>query len=141
MSSVKRIRMVLATAVFMVAMVLVLVIPASAALTHYFFVPSQEVLGGIPIPAQTLTCEDTDDPINVVTCRNIGLGNQVPPDLICDVPVTLEFAGEPLIPGLTVYQCRTEEEAVAEPLPPAPITQEGEQESEAGEVDQSFDVS
>jgi hypothetical protein len=122
----------------MVAMVLVMVIPASAALTHYFFIPEQEV-GGASIPAQTLTCEDTNDPINIETCRNIGLGNQVPADLICDVPVTLEFRGEPLIPGLTVYQCRTVEEA--EPLPPAPITQEGEQDGESGEIDQSYDVS
>jgi hypothetical protein len=140
LGSVKQIRMVLATAVLMVAMLLVLVIPAFAALTHYFFIPEQEVLGGVPVPAQTITCEDTYDPINAETCRFIGLGNQVPADLICDVPVTLELAGEPLIPGLTVYQCRTvEEEAPAEPLPA--LTQEGEQEGESGEIDQSYDVS
>jgi hypothetical protein len=136
LSSAKRIRMVLATAVFMVAMVLVMVIPASAALTHYFFIPAGELAPGIP--AFTVTCEDTDDPINVVTCHVIDVGNVVPADLICDVPVTFEFEGEPVFDG---FQCRTVEEAVAEPLPPAPITQEGEQDSDAGEIDQSYDVS
>jgi hypothetical protein len=127
--------MVVVTAVFMVAMLLVLVIPASAALTHYFVIPAGQLAPGAP--AITVTCEDTDDPINILTCRFVGEGNVVPADLICDVPVTFEFEGEPLIDG---FQCRTVEEA-AEPLPPAPVTQEGEQDSESGEIDQSYDVS
>jgi hypothetical protein len=87
-------------------------------------------------------CADTNDPIDTSTCQIEQRGGP-PAGLICDIPVTLFVVGGPEFRG---FLCRTEDDVEEEPqsqpqpLPPAPITQEGEQDSESGDIDQSFEV-
>jgi hypothetical protein len=67
-------------------------------------------------------------------------------NLVCDDPTTLFIrivgGGIPDIP-ISAFVCSVpvEEEQEAHPSSATPVTQEGEQQSESGEIDQSFDVS
>ena len=69
-------------------------------------------------------------------------------NLVCDDPTTLFIrllgGGIADIP-ISAFVCSVPVEEAAQPSSatssPAPITQEGDQESEAGEIDQSFDIS
>jgi hypothetical protein len=132
MSDVKRIRMILMVAVFMVAMLLTFVVPAFAHPTHLVFIPEAGI---------TLSCGDNTDPVEISTCDFEQVGQ--PAGLVCDIPVSFTAGGEPI--PVTGLVCRTPTTASAgtaeEPLPPAPVTQEGEQGSDSGEIDQSFEVS
>jgi hypothetical protein len=67
--------------------------------------------------------------------------------LVCDDPATLFLrlleGGVPDVP-LSAFVCSVPVEEKAQPSSsssPAPVTQEGDQESESGEIDQSFEVS
>ena len=145
MSGLKRIGMRFAVAVFILAMSLTIVIPAFAQVTNFVLVPEQQVtVDGftVPIREQTLTCEDVTDPIDDATCTFVDFGNVVPADLVCDIPATLvaNIFGVPT--EVEVFQCRTVESAPAPaPITAPQITQEGEQEAEAGEIDQTSEVS
>ena len=142
LGSVKRIGMILTVAVFMVVVLAVSAIPAFARETNFFFIPLEDA----PENGVTVTCGDTDNPIDITTCEFERFGE--PGDLICDIPVIFEIFGIPILEG---FQCRTLEEEEAKPpapaplapapLAPAPVTQESEQESDSGEIGQSFEVS
>lgn len=137
----KRIRLAFGVAVLTVAMLVASAAPALAQPTNFFQLT--EVFGQ-PVAPVSLDCTDTEDPIELTECTP---GADIPEGQVCDIPVDFTFEGVLVGSG---FQCRVPE------APPgdgggsgtggggggaAPITQEGDQESEAGEIDQSFDVS
>ena len=142
MSGVNRSRVAIMVAVGVIAMVLGTAVLAQARITNLVFVPPQPDL---PFPnGVTGRCADNSDPIDTETCEIEQLGGP-PAGLICDIPVTLVVPNEG--PTLSGFLCRTLEDtekekdkAAQQQLSPAPITQEGDQESESGEVDQSSEV-
>jgi hypothetical protein len=75
-------------------------------------------------------------------CEQVGVGR--PAGLVCDDPatITVQFVGIPDVFPLSAFVCHAPEgEETSQPLPPAPITQEDEQESESGEITQTFEIS
>jgi hypothetical protein len=140
LSSVNRSRVAIMVAVGVIAMVLGTAVLAQARTTNLVFVPPQPDL---PFPnGVTGRCADTSDPIDAETCEIEQLGGP-PAGLICDIPVTLVVVGGP---EFQAFLCRTQEEEAEQQQDPAapaatPITQEGDQESESGEIDQGFEVS
>jgi hypothetical protein len=122
------------------------------------FVPSQPIPGvpGATVPAGgvTLSCTGTpfvlivdfqNGPTSGGTCTFEQLGRPGG-NLVCDDHTTLFL--RPLGGGiadipLSAFVCSVpvEEEPQPPSSSPTPVTQEGDQESESGEVDQSFDVS
>jgi hypothetical protein len=120
-------------------MVLGTAVLAQARTTNLVFVPPQP---NLPFPdGVTGRCADTSDPIDAASCEIEQLGGP-PAGLVCDIPVTLFVVGGP---EFEAFLCRTQEEEAEKqqtpPLDPAPVTQEGEQESESGEIDQTFEIS
>jgi hypothetical protein len=102
----------------------------------------------VPAFEVPLQCTDTESPIAVSSCTPAT----IPADLICDIEV-LFSPTEVTPPFAAGFQCRALETPPS-PAPPngggggggggggaTPITQEGEQESESGEIDQTFEVS
>ena len=118
------------------------------------FVPSQPFPGvpegEVPPGGATVLCTDNpfvlvigpDGPTSEGTCTFEHFGRPGG-NFVCDDPTTLFL--RPLGGGIadvpiSAFVCSVPVEE-AQPSSPTPITQEGEQESEAGEVDQSFEVS
>ena len=119
------------------------------------FVPSQPIPGtndGVPPGGATVSRTGTpfvlfigdEGPISGGTCDFERFGSPGG-NLVCDEPTTL-FLGPPPdaeidenVP-LSAFVCNVPVENEAQPSSsPAPVTQEGDQESEAGEIDQSFE--
>jgi hypothetical protein len=139
---IKLIRVVLVVPFVVIVMLLAATVLAQAKPTDIFFVPPQP---NLPFPdGVTGTCTDTEDPIDTSTCTILELGGP-PEGLICDIPVTFEQAGIPVVTG---FQCRTPEgeQTQSQHHPQsqsgsAPILENGEQDGESGEVDQTAEVS
>jgi hypothetical protein len=120
------------------------------------FVPSQPIAGvpGATVPAggATVTCDGgppfvlfvdfVSGPTSGGTCTFEQFGRPGG-NFVCDDPTTLfiRFVGAGIadIP-LSAFVCSVPVEE-AQPSSSAPITQEGEQDSESGEIDQDFEVS
>jgi hypothetical protein len=131
-------------------MVAAMVVPASPAFAQptNFFIISEVQGNTINDPA---TCGDTQDPIDITTCQPVAA---IPAGLVCDIPVIFTIGEEEQEEQIgSGFQCRS----VPEPTPspgggggngggggtasPLEITQDFEQESESGDIDQSFDIS
>jgi hypothetical protein len=146
-------------AVLAAALVLVSTVAGQARERTTIFVPSQPIAGvpGATVPAggATVTCDGgppfvlfvdfVSGPTSGGTCTFEHLGRPGG-NFVCDDPTTLfiRILGQEIadIP-ISAFVCSgpvDEEQEAAQPSP-APITQEGDQESEAGEIDQSFEVS
>jgi len=121
------------------------------------FVPSQTIPGGGEVPpgGATVSCTHApfvlfigqSGPIAGGTCDFEQFGAPGG-DLVCEDPTTLFLrplgAGIADVP-ISAFECSV---PVEEDQPsstttssPAPVTQEGDQESESGEIDQTFDIS
>jgi hypothetical protein len=120
------------------------------------FVPEQAV-GFVQVPpgGATLSCTGTPfvlfvngetGPTSGGTCDFERFG-EPGGNLVCDDPATLFIrllGGEIADIPISAFVCSVPVDEAEEAQPssaPAPVTQEGEQESEAGEIDQTFDVS
>ena len=141
------------------ALVLLSAVAGQARERTTIFVPSQPIPGvpGATVPAggATVTCDGgppfvlfvdaVSGPTSGGTCTFEQFGRPGG-NLVCDDPTTLfiRFVGAGIadIP-LSAFVCSVpvDEEAQQSSSAPAPVTQEGDQESEAGEIDQSFEVS
>jgi hypothetical protein len=142
-------------AVLAAALVLVSTVAGQARERTTIFVPSQPIVGvpGATVPAggATVTCDGgppfvlfvdfVSGPTSGGTCTFEHLGRPGG-NFVCDDPTTLfiRFVGGGIadVP-LSAFVCSVPEEV--QPSSPTPITQEGEQNSESGEIDQSFGVS
>jgi hypothetical protein len=144
-------------AVAAAALVLASAIVGQARERTTLFVPAQQIIPGIPdaaVPAggATVSCTGTpfvlivdfeNGPTSGGTCDFEHLGRPGG-NLVCDDPAKLfirPLGGEIADIPLSAFVCSVPIEEEAQPSSPAPVTQEGEQESESGEVDQSFEIS
>jgi hypothetical protein len=150
LSSVKRIRTLFVVAVLAAVLVLGSAVLAQAQQRTILFVPSQTVgpivigpggitaacTGGAPF---TVLVDPSSGQVVGGNCDQAGVG--APTGLVCDDPatITVQFVESPDVFPLSAFVCHAPEEE-PEPLPPAPITQETEQEAESGDIDQSFEV-
>ena len=138
----------LVVTVVMVAGVLATAVPALAQ-PFIVFLPGQP---GIQPPGATFSC--TDRPFNLPeTCEFQQVGP--PADLVCDIPTTVTIGRTGPFQAFECHAPEPTPEPTQEPTQEpdarqqqpgaagggAPITQEGEQEAESGDIDQSFDVS
>jgi hypothetical protein len=155
-SSVNRSRIAIIVAVLAVVLVLGSAVVGHARERTTIFVPSQPIAGvpGATVPAggATVTCDSgppfvlfvdfVSGPTAGGTCTFEHFGRPGG-NFVCDDPTTLfiRFVGAGIadIP-LSAFVCSVPVEE-PQPLPPAPITQESEQESESGEIEQTFDIS
>jgi hypothetical protein len=144
-------------AVGVMALVLGFAVLAQAQERTTLFVPSQPIPGtsdGVPPGGATVSCTGTpfvlfigpDGPISGGTCDFEGFGRPGG-NLVCDDPTTLFLrpppgSGIPDDVPLSAFVCSVpvEEEEAQPSSSPTPVAQEGEQESESGEIDQDFEV-
>jgi hypothetical protein len=159
LSGVNRSRMALMVTVFATALVLGSAVVGQAREQTTLFVPSQPLPGGGQVPGggATVSCNSgppfvlfldpvTGGPTSGGTCTFEQFGRPGG-NLVCDDPTTLFLrppAGSPILDDvpLSAFVCSVPVEEEAQPSSsPAPINQEGDQESESGEVDQTFEVS
>jgi hypothetical protein len=156
-SSVNRSRMAVMVPVLAAALVLGSAVVGQARERTILFVPSQPIPGtGAEVPpgGATVSCTGTpfvlfigDGPISGGTCDFERFGSPGG-NLVCDEPTTLFLRPPPEaeidddVP-ISAFVCSApiEEAQLSSSSSADPVTQEGEQESESGEVDQSFEVS
>jgi hypothetical protein len=156
LSSVNRNRLALMVVVLAAALVLGSAVVGQARERITLFVPEQTV-GFVQVPpgGGTVSCtgrpfvlfvDGVTGPTSGGTCDFERFGAPGG-NFVCDDPTTLFIriigGGIADIP-ISAFVCSVPEEEDAQTASsssPAPVTQEGDQESEAGEVDQSFDIS
>jgi hypothetical protein len=155
LSSVNRSRVAVVVAVGVMAIVLGFAVLAQAQERTTLFVPEQTV-GFVQVPpgGATVSCTGTPfvlfvdgvtGPTSGGTCDFERFGAPGG-NLVCDDRTTLFIrllgGGVADIP-ISAFVCSVPEEdaQTSSSSSPAPVTQEGDQESESGEVDQSFEVS
>jgi hypothetical protein len=157
--SVSRSRIAIMVALLAAALVLGSAIVGQARERTTLFVPSQPIPGTgggeVPPGGATVSCTGTpfvlfiaEGPISGGSCTFEHFGRPGG-NLVCDDPTTLFLRPPPEseideeVP-LSAFVCSVPVENEAQqpsPSSPAPVTQEGDQESEAGEIGQSFEVS
>jgi hypothetical protein len=140
-------------AVAAAALVLASAVVGQARERTTLFVPSQPIPGTdgeVPPGGATVSCTDTpfvlfiaDGPITGGTCTFEHFGRPGG-NLVCDEPTTLFLRPPPDSEidddiAISAFVCSVPVEMQSSS--PAPVTQEGDQESDSGEVGQSFDVS
>jgi hypothetical protein len=151
--SVNRSRIAIIVVVLAAVLVLSSAVGGQARERITLFVPEQTV-GFVQVPpgGGTVSCtgrpfilfvDGVTGPTSGGTCTFERFGAPGG-DLVCDDPTTLfiRILGEgiPDIP-ISAFVCSAPEEESQPPAVGGPITQETEQDSEAGEINQSFEVS